>query len=89
MAEITITRSNRQEVTLLLHSVDRESHQVTIDVPIYNGRFTFTNLTGKMSLISTGRQRIDENQPATSHVSRSVYIGMARWAGAILNDRRQ
>lgn len=88
MAQIVVRRSSGEEVALLLHLVDRQGRRVTIDVPEYNSRFTFSDVTGRVVLIKDGRQTINENQPAVTHVSRSVYAGMARWAGSILNDRR-
>lgn len=83
-----VKRSNGQEVALSLQVVERESHQVVIDIVEYNARFTFSNVTGKISLVDGGRQAIDKSQPTITHVSKSVYAGMAKWAGSILNSGR-
>lgn len=89
MASIVVTRSNGEQVALLLNNVDRRKREVVIDIPEYNGRFTFLDITGKVVLADGGRRLIDPNQPATTHVSRSVYAAMAKWAGSILNDNRR
>jgi len=62
---------------------------VALDIPQapYNSRFTFSDVTGKVELAENGRQKIDKELPALLHVSQTVYAGMARWAGSILNSK--
>ena len=92
---MTITRkSNSERVVLYLEAVDRMARRVIIDIPQapYNTRFTFSDVDGQIkgraSIVSGGRQAIDESKSATTHVSQTVYSGLAKWAGSILNDRR-
>lgn len=40
-------------------------------------------------LIEGGRQKIDEDKEATLNIPKSVYTGMVKWAGSILNSRRR
>lgn len=84
-----ITRGNGEEVELKVVSVDRRKREVIIDILQYNSRFTFSDITGKIVLVDDGRQKIDEDLPAITHVSKSVYAGLAKWAGSIINDRRR
>lgn len=84
-----ITRSNGEEVELKVVFVDRRKREVIIDILQYNSRFIFSDVTGKIALTDDGRHKIDEDLPATTHVSKSVYAGLAKWAGSILNDRRR
>ena len=84
-----VTRSNGELVELRVVSVDRLGRRVIIDIPEYNGRFTFSDVTDRVVLVDNGRQSIVKTKPATVHVSQSVYTGMAKWAGSILSDRRR
>ena len=86
---MVIWRSNGEAVELKVFSVDRKRRLVVMEIPAYNSRFTFSDSTGKVALTEGGRQTINESLPATTHVSRSVYAGLAMWAGSILNDRRR
>ena len=86
---MVIKRRDGRLVELKVVSVDRQKWEVVIDIPEYNSRFTFSDVTGKIALTQNGRQKIDENLSATTHISQSVYAGLARWAGSILNDRRR
>ena len=88
MAEMTVIRSNGQEVKMVLGWVDRVGRQVTVRLPGYNAQFVFSDRAGRVVLTVDGRQVIDSTRASTTHVSRSVYRQMAMWAGSILNDRR-
>lgn len=85
---MVVTRSNGQQVVLVLHAVDRLLSLVSIDIPAYNSRFTFSKATGKVALISGGRQVIDGSKPAITHVSGSVYAGLMKWTSSILKSKR-
>ena len=78
---MVITRSNGEVVELKVVSVDRQKREVVIDILQYNSLFTFSTKTGKVALTSDGRRAINKSLPATTHVSRSVYVGLAMWAG--------
>lgn len=90
MAELAVTRrSNGEKVKLCLRRVDRQSGQVTIDIPGYNSSFTFTCGPKFAVLIPEGRRVIDPTQPAIDHVSETVYHAMAKWAFSILTAPRR
>ncbi|OGY43844.1 MAG: hypothetical protein A3B89_04820 [Candidatus Buchananbacteria bacterium RIFCSPHIGHO2_02_FULL_40_13] len=84
-----IIRSNGEAVELKVVSVDRRKREVVIEIPKYNSQFTFSDMTGRIALTENGRQVINKTQPATIHVARSVYAGLAMWAGSILGDSRR
>lgn len=83
-----VTRSSGETVELKVSAVDLQKRLVTIIIAEYNAQFIFTDRTGKIALVENGRQVINENSPVTLHVSRTVYLAMANWAGSILNERR-
>jgi len=87
-AEVIVTRSSGETVELKVNAVDRQKRLVTIIIAEYNAQFIFSDKTGKIALVDNGRQKIDENEPATEHVSQTVYAAMVKWAIAILKDRR-
>lgn len=91
MATRIVYRTNGDQVHLVMDNVIRQKGQavrVIIAIPTYNSRFVFVlDQNGKVKLAD--RQKIDVNQEAETHVSRSVYAGLTGWAGAILNERRR
>lgn len=90
MAEMMVMRQNGEQVLLRLWRVDRRRQRVGFDLPEYNARLVFTNVGGHIQIISeTDRRPLDSERPAILHVSKSVYRNLARWAGSILNSRRQ
>ena len=86
MAQIVVKRTNGEKVTLILGHVDRQKRHVAISIPAFNARIIFSDIGGKTTVID--RQKINDSDPATIHVSQSVYTGMARWAGSILSSQR-
>jgi hypothetical protein len=83
-----VTRTNGEEVILVLGFVDRLNRRVAIDIPGYNARIVFSDATGKVTVVERKEINI-EAKSATVHVSRSVYNEMAKWAGSILNSKRR
>ena len=90
MATRIVYRSNGDEVHLVMDEVIRQKGRavkVIIAIPAYNARFIFVlGPNGQVKLAD--RRKIDIGQEAVAHVSRSVYAGLAGWAGAILKEKR-
>lgn len=95
-------KSTGQEVTLLLGPISKDREQVAIDFPGteiapserqqvgYNVRLVFARKDdGRNPWVEVvERQAIDAIQPAVTHISQSVFWGMAVWACTILHASR-
>ena len=88
MAEmVVVRRSNGEKVKLVCGFVDRPNQQMGIQIPQCNALIIFSDLSGEIKVID--RQAINFGEKAQLHTSQSVYEAMARWAGSILNAKRE
>jgi len=90
VSKITVERTSGEEIILKLWFVDRKWQRVGFEIIEYNARLIFTKTRNWIGIFSeSDRRLINPGEEAILHVSKTVYKAMVRWAGSILNDRRE